>query len=168
MAYLLSAFADEHSNEFNKQLEYLSQNDVKFLEVRFVDGKNISDVSDSEINAIKNNLISESIKISAIGSPLGKINLNEDFDAHIEKTKRVCYIANELDTINIRMFSFYLPDGIKREDAKEEVISRLGKMIDVADSFGVTLCHENEAKIYGESPENCAELLNWFGGKMRA
>jgi sugar phosphate isomerase/epimerase len=41
-------------------------------------------------------------------------------------------------------------------------------MIDIADDFGITLCHENEAKIYGESPENCLELINTFSGKLKA
>ena len=30
------------------------------------------------------------------------------------------------------------------------------------------LCHENEARIWGESPEKCRELLDQLGGRMRA
>ena len=168
MAFLLSAFADEHSVQFDKQLKYLKENQVEYIEVRFVDGKNIAELTDGELAEVKNNLISEGVNVSAIGSPLGKISLSDDFYAHLEKTKRVCYTANVLGTKNVRIFSFYLPDGITRDKAKDEVVFRIGKMLDIADEYGVTLCHENEAKIYGESPKDCLELLNQFGGKLKA
>jgi hypothetical protein len=40
-------------------------------------------------------------------------------------------------------------------------------MIDIAKSAGVILCHENEAKIYGDIPERCLELMNIFGGDLK-
>jgi sugar phosphate isomerase/epimerase len=86
----------------------------------------------------------------------------------MEKTKKVCEIANKVGTKNIRMFSFYMPDGMKAEDCKNQVYDRIGKMLDVADEYGVTLCHENEAKIYGESPERCREIIEQFGGRLKA
>ncbi len=165
---ILSAFADEHSVEFEKQIQYLVSNDVGYIELRFADGKNIADLDAAQIAKVKSSLAAGGICVSAIGSPLGKINLADSFDAHIEKTKRVCEIANEVGTKNIRMFSFYMPEGTTREQCKNEVICRIGKMLDVANEYGVTMCHENEAKIYGESPQCCAELINSFGGRLKA
>jgi glycosyltransferase EpsJ len=60
------------------------------------------------------------------------------------------------------MFSFYLREGKTPDECRGEVIEKLGKMIDLADGFGVTLCHENEAKIYGESPERCLDILKEY------
>ena len=164
---ILSAFADEYSSCFNEQISVLINNGFTHIEPRFVDGVNISDLSDSTAKDVAIKLKNSNIEVSSLGSPLGKINLSDNFNAHLEKTKRTCEIANILNAKRIRAFSFYLPEGKTREQCKNQVIEYLGKMIDVATEFGVTLCHENEAKIYGESPDCCLELLKTFNGKLK-
>ena len=166
--WIISAFADEAAASLKGQIEALHDNGIDHIELRFIDGKNIADFTRSEAIEIKNQLDADGIAASAIGSPIGKINLADDFGAHLEKTKRVCDTACILGTDKIRMFSFYLHEGKTREDCREEVLYKLGQLINVADSFGVKLCHENEAKIYGESPEYCLDLFKYFGGKLRA
>ena len=37
----------------------------------------------------------------------------------------------------------------------------------LAREYGVTLCHENEAKIYGDVPSRCKELMEHFGGELK-
>ncbi len=165
--WIISAFADEHSRSLEGQIGALRENGLKYIELRFIDGKNIADMTENEVLALKKALDESGIAVSAVGSPLGKINLADDFEAHLEKTRMVCHIANLLGTDKVRMFSFYLHNGKSREECRGEVIEKLGKMLDVADSFGIKLCHENEANIYGESPEYCLDLLEYFGGRLR-
>ena len=105
--------------------------------------------------------------MSSIGSPLGKINLADDFCAHLEKAKRTFETANILDTQNVRMFSFYLHEGKSRQECRGEVLDKLGRMIDLAKKFDVILCHENEAEIYGESPDMCLDILDAFHGDLK-
>ena len=81
--------------------------------------------------------------------------------------KRVFETANELGTKYIRMFSFYLPEGKKRDECRGQVFDELEKLVVLAQKNGVTLCHENEALIYGESPEKCLELVEYFDGKLK-
>lgn len=164
----MSAFADEYNADFEEQLKGLQSFGIEYLEIRFVDGKNISVLDDAEIGTVKELLKKYGIKINAIGSPLGKIRLDEDIEAHIALTERVCKIANMLDAKYIRMFSFYPPNGESIEDYRDEVIKNIERMLDVADRYGVVLCHENEAKIYGESPEACFDLIDHFGGRLKA
>lgn len=164
---LLSAFADEYSNNFDKQIEYLSQNDINYTELRFLDGKNIADIDDNEAKVVAKKLSDANIGVSAIGSPLGKINIADDFAAHMDKAKRVFETANIVGAKNIRMFSFYLPEGANREECRDAVLDRLDKMATLAKEYDVTLCHENEAKIYGESPEQCLDILSHFGGRIK-
>ena len=164
---LLSAFADEYSNNFDKQIEYLSQNDINYTELRFLDGKNIADIDDNEAKVVAKKLSDANIGVSAIGSPLGKINIADDFAAHMDKAKRVFETANIVGANNIRMFSFYLPEGASREECRDAVLDRLDKMATLAKEYDVTLCHENEAKIYGESPEQCLDILSHFGGRIK-
>ena len=164
---IMSAFADEYSRVFDTQLAMLKEQGIDYLEPRFVDGINIAEFDSAGAKQIKEKLDANGIGISSIGSPLGKIKLSDDMDAHMEQVKRVCETANILDTKYVRMFSFYLHDGKTDKECRNEVIEAVGKMLDIADSAGVMMCHENEARIYGESPENCLDLLEAFGGRLR-
>lgn len=164
---ILSAFADEFSPKFDKQLEGMKEFGIDYIEVRGVDGKNISELTFPEVKEIKKKADAFDIGFSAVGSPIGKIKLDGDVDAHFEMAKRVFESANILGADKIRMFSFYAPEGKNISDCKSEVYENLGKLTDMAESFSVKLCHENEALIYGESPESCLEILNYFGGKLR-
>ena len=165
---LLSSFADEYNADPRLNLAFLKREGVRYIEPRFIGGKNVADLTECEAKEYKGLLEEFGVSASAIGSPIGKINLADDFDAHIEKAKRCFANANILGASLIRMFSFYLREGESRNDARGEVIEKLGKLLDVADSFGVTLCHENEAKIYGETPEYCLDLMKSFGGRLKA
>ena len=48
-----------------------------------------------------------------------------------------------------------------------KVYSALEKLVSLSENYNVRLCHENEAKIYGESPEKCLELIKHFDGKIK-
>ena len=165
--YRLSAFADEYADNFVEQCQALNRFGIKNIEIRGVNGKNVSTLTDSEVDYVKKTLKTYNIEVSSIGSPIGKIKLDENMDSHFDLARRVFKIANELGAKNVRIFSFYLPDGKSRQDCKDAVISALKNLIDIASEYGVTLCHENEALIYGESPDSCLELLNYFNGKLK-
>ena len=162
---MLSAFADEYSKELDVQLQVLRENGIGYLEPRFINDKNIADLTESEAMSMKEKL--QDIKVYSIGSPLGKINLADDFEKHLDVAKRVFITANILECKNVRMFSFYLYPEKSHQECREEVVDKLGRMLDVAKEYGVTLCHENESGIYGESPENCLDLLKTFQGDMK-
>ena len=163
----ISAFSDEYADGLVEQCSALSRLGIDYMEMRGVDGKNVSVLTKEEVNNAKAVLSEYGIKVSAIGSPLGKIKLDGDICAHTDTAKRVFETALELGAKNIRMFSFYLPAGKTREDCKGQVIFELEKLVTLANEYGVTLCHENEALIYGESPEKCLEILEYFGGDLR-
>lgn len=166
--WILSAFADEYCPDLRGQVEALNRFGISHIEPRFLDGKNVSALSPQEAREAKKILADGGIRVSALGSPLGKFHLEENFEDHLELARRVYENANILETDKVRMFSFYLRPGQTRQQGKQEVLDKLGALLDLADSFGLKLCHENEAKIYGESPEQCRELLEAFGGRLRA
>lgn len=163
---ILSGFFDEHSDSFDGQLEAMSSFGVKNVEIRHVDKKNVSILTKEEVAEVKAKLDNHGFGVSAIGSPLGKIKLDGDMDAHMETARRVCETANTLGAEYIRMFSFYAPEGKDITTMRSEVIDALGRMIDIAKEHSVTLCHENEAEIYGATPERCLDILNAFGGEL--
>ena len=162
---ILSAFADEYSKDIDTQIAMLREQGVPYLEPRFIGDQNISALTAEEAKVLKDKL--GDIKVSSIGSPLGKINLADDYLAHLEVARRVFETACILETSNVRMFSFYLHPGKDRTECRAEVIEKLGRMIDLAKTYGISLCHENEAEIYGESPDHCLDLLETFGGDLK-
>ena len=164
---MLSAFADEYADSTEEQLQALKDFGIGHIEVRHLNGKNISVLTEAEVKKAKKQLDAYGIRVSALGSPLGKIKLDGDLDAHLETARGVFEAANILETKFIRMFSFYAPDGKNITDMKGEVLSGLERLVTLAREYGVVLCHENEAAIYGDIPERCLELLTHFGGELK-
>lgn len=109
--FTLSAFADEASPEFDRQIAALHRKHIPLMEIRGVDGKGILDLTDEELDVVEKKLAAGNISISAIGSPIGKIGIEDDFAPHFEKFKRAVEVAKKLHTTRIRMFSFYIPEG---------------------------------------------------------
>ena len=164
---ILSAFSDEYSSDFTEQLEGMRGFGIDFVEVRGIDGKNVSVLTPSEVKEVKRKLDFYGIGASAIGSPVGKVKLDGDLNAHLDMTKRVLDTACELGAKYVRMFSFYAPVGKDILGYKERVFEELARLAALAKSHGVVLCHENEAKIYGDIPTRCREIYDAFGGDIK-
>ena len=165
--FIFSGFTDEYSTDFDKQIEAAKLFGMDMLELRGADGDNVAAMTVGQIKGYAAKLSDNGIGVSAIGSPLGKIALDGDMDAHMESARKIFEFANILGASNIRMFSFYGPEGTPVTDCRNQVVDALGRMIDIAKSAGVVLCHENEAKIYGDIPQRCLELMNIFGGDLK-
>ncbi len=156
----LYAFADEAAAAVDDQIAALKRNGLDGIEIRNVDGMNVSDISAEKAKEVKRMLDANGLVTWSVGSPIGKIDIEkDDFRLHIEKFKHTLEIAEILEAGNIRVFSFYMPDGKEISDYKNEVIERLGVLCDISRGFHVSLCHENEKGIYGDRPERCLELF---------
>lgn len=164
---ILSGFSDECAVAFEDQMKAFVRYGINHIELRHADGKNVSELTAAEVDKIKSLLDAYGISVSAIGSPLGKIKLDGDLDGHMETAKRIFETANVLGTRYIRFFSFYAPDGKDITAMKNEVFEALSRLVTLAKESGVLLCHENEAKIYGDTPARCLEILEAFKGDIR-
>lgn len=157
----LCAFADEASAALSGQIAALKRNGIAQLEIRGVNGKNIKDLSAEEVWEVKSALDEAGISVWSIGSPIGKISLKDDFEAHIEDFKRILEAADILGAGRIRMFSFFPAQGMSEEEIKSAVYERIATLISLTPE-SVTLCHENEKEIFGENTENCLWLHKTF------
>lgn len=155
----ISAFADEVANDFAKQIEFLVSEGIGYIEIRFVNGKNVLDLSKAELAEAKKMLDANNIAVSAIGSPIGKIRLDEDFPDHLDKFRHTVDLARYFETPFIRVFSYYPADGESIDECRQQVLDRFGLKLDCLDSTDVTMVHENETGIYGHSAENCVDLV---------
>lgn len=163
MKFRLAAFADEADGSLDGQISAMTENGVEYLEIRGVDGENISDITADRARDIRTRLDAAGISVWSLGSPFGKIGITEDFEPHLEKFKRGLELADILGTRHIRIFSFYVPHN-NTERYSDEVMKRLDKMLAAAKGSGVMLCHENEKGIYGDNAERCAEIHKKFSG----
>ena len=154
------AFADEADNTLDGQIDAMLENRLNGVELRNVDSENVSDISPLKAKEIKSRLDDAGLLVWALGSPLGKIGIEDgDFISETEKLKRTLETAHLLGTDKIRIFSFYIPEHGNPADYTEAVIERLSIFCELSKKEDVLLCHENEKGIYGSSPENCLRLL---------
>lgn len=157
--FVISGFADEIDENVEKQFAHLNKLGIHYFEPRGIDGKNIADLDDGEVTALKAKMDQYGVRVSSVGSPIGKINITDEFAPHLEKLKRVIRTAKMLDTKYIRVFSFFMPEGENYEQYKEEVFRRMRAMVELAEEESVILLHENEKNIYGDIAGRCLELV---------
>ena len=160
----ISGFSDEIHPSVDEQFQVLQKLGITYFEPRGIDGKNISELTDEEVASLREKMTQYGIRVSSIGSPIGKVNLKEPFAEHFTLFKKVVEIARKLDAGYIRMFSFYHDDGeVWSSEERDEVLARLREMIDYAHGQGVVLLHENEKGIYGDTADRCADLMRELG-----
>lgn len=162
MKFQLAAFADEAGTSLQEQIAAMKDNGIDYLEIRGVDGENIADITNEKAKEIKRQLDGAGISVWSLGSPYGKINIGDDFDAHLDKFCRGLELADILGAKHIRMFSFFMPQEKNPEDYREAVMERLGRFVERAKDSGIVLCHENEKGIYGDTVLRCAEIHRTF------
>jgi sugar phosphate isomerase/epimerase len=163
--FIISAFADEIDERLDIQMDVLEQHGVKYIEMRGVNGKCIVEYSLEEVKEIKRRLDERGFRLSAIGSPIGKISIIEDFVPHLKLFKHTLEVAKILEAKYIRMFSFFIPQGESPDKYREEVMNRWRQFIKAADGYDVILLHENEKDIYGDTPERCLDLIETMNCK---
>ena len=158
----ISGFSDEISSDFKEQLEVVTSLGMEYISLRGIDGRNINEFSIDEINDYVKVVLDEyKVKVSSIGSPIGKVFINDEegFIKQKEDLKRLCEIANILDTKYMRIFSFYIPEDHNADDYHDEVINKLKQFVEIAKTYDVILLHENEKDIYGDTDVRVKKLF---------
>jgi sugar phosphate isomerase/epimerase len=156
---ILSGFADEISADPREQLAVLAAESISCLELRSAWSVNVADFTSEQVAAFKAAAAAGGVRVSAIGSPVGKIAVSAPLAPELERMRRIAGLAGELGTALVRVFSFYLPPGEPPERHRAQVIDRMGALAQVAGEAGVILAHENEKDIYGDVPARCADLI---------
>lgn len=141
----LCAFSDEASDSVEGQITALSRNNIKLIELRSIGGVNVKDFTDEQAREYAKKLAENDIKVWSLGSPLGKIDIAENFSEYEKTVRRVYEIANIFECDKVRVFSFYNAYG-----ESEKVFENLRRMVKIAGEYGITLYHENEKGVYGD------------------
>jgi sugar phosphate isomerase/epimerase len=155
----LCAFSDEAGSSLKEQIDALKRNNISLMELRSIDKKNVADFTIEEAREYQKIMEENGIAVWSIGSPIGKVNINTDFEVYLKKVAHVCELAKIFKTDKIRMFSFF-----HAYDDEEKVYEYLRRMIEVANSYGVNLYHENEKDIYGDVAERVNKIMENVDG----
>ena len=150
----LSAFSDEAGSSIQEQIAAMKRNGISLTELRSIDGKNVSVFTKEEAEAYQKIFEENGISVWSIGSPLGKTDIDTDFDEYCKLVEHVCELAKIFKTDKIRMFSFFNTKG-----KDEKVFAYLQKMMEIGDKHGVQMYHENEKDIYGDVAERVLKIM---------
>ncbi|MDY4975809.1 MAG: sugar phosphate isomerase/epimerase family protein, partial [Clostridia bacterium] len=155
-----SGFSDEISQNIDEQFTHLNKLGIRYFEPRGINGTNIASLTEEQLAELKGKMEEYGISASSIGSPIGKIQITDPMEPHLEQLKWVIHIAKALGTRFIRVFSFFMPKGEDPACYREEVMRRMKQMVALAEQEDVVLLHENEKGIYGDTALRCKEIFD--------
>jgi sugar phosphate isomerase/epimerase len=157
--WTLSGFTDEIAADFTEQCTVARDLGLRYIEFRSAWGINILDLDDRQLETARQTLAAHGLAVSSIGSPIGKIFIDEDFEPHLERMRHAAEVARFFEAPYIRIFSFFIRPGTDPDDHRDEVLRRMTALAQVAEETGVFLLHENEKEIYGDIPRRCLDIV---------
>ncbi|MET0693145.1 MAG: sugar phosphate isomerase/epimerase family protein [Propionibacteriaceae bacterium] len=157
--WTLSGFSDEISADFETQCTVVAGLGLRYIELRSAWGVNVLDLDASQLARARELLATHGLKVSSIGSPIGKIFIDDDFEPHLDRMRHAADLARFFDAPYIRIFSFFLRPGADPAQHRDEVLRRMRLLTRVAEEAGVVLLHENEKEIYGDVPSRCLDIV---------
>ena len=161
--FVLSAFGDEIDDDVEKQFQVLNEVGIRYLDLRKAWGVNVVDLNHHQIQDLKSACRQYSIKISCIGSPVGKSLITDNLDITISTLRRVLDISVLLEVDKVRIFSFYPPKNHDKDEYIEQSVQRLKNMVELAVDYGKILIMENENGLIGDTPARCRKILEDVG-----
>src|SRR5512132_1141122 len=154
-----SGFIDEISDDFSEQCKVAASLGLRYVEVRSAWGTNILDLDDTQLATLRETLAEHGLKVSSIGSPIGKISIDDEFPPHLGRMRHAVDVAKTLEAPYLRLFSFFIPEGSDPDSWRDEVLSRMSALAEATADSDVILVHENEKEIYGDIPRRCLDIV---------
>jgi len=165
MAWILSAFADEASETVDDQIQVLQESQIDHIDLRCVDGINICDLPVDHAKEVKAKLDEAGISVCMYGSPIGKIDVADDFEPDVARLEHLGELRKIFGAEKVRLFSYYnKTDELPFAEWKAESLRRLKVLADLSQKLGLVLYHENEIGIFGHTLETVGILRD----EMRA
>lgn len=159
ITWSLSGFGDEIDPDPRVQIAVLKALGARHIEVRSAWGVNVVDLSDEQLSELARLLKDAGLGVSAVASPIGKVDVSLDPALEVRRLQRIIRVAHTLDTDSIRIFSFFRGEGVPVESTRDAVMTGMRLLADEAEREKVTLLHENEKDIYGDTPERVLDLV---------
>ncbi len=156
----LAAFADEISPNLDEQIRVCKDNAVTHFELRGVNGLNVLDFPKDLLAEIKRKLSDNGMGVASIGSPIGKVKINDSWEKHFDRFKIAAELAAYFDAPFIRVFSYYPAEkGGDLTAMHDAVVRRFQAKVEYLTGHNAVMVHENEKDIYGEKGRECLALM---------
>lgn len=163
VVWTLSGFADEISPDLATQCEVAAGLGLRYVEFRSAWGTNVLDLDEDQLGRAARLLAQHGLGVSSIGSPVGKISVDDDFAPHLDRMRHAARVAERLGAPYVRVFSFFVRPGQDPAACRDVVLRRMAALARVAEEAGVVLLHENEKAIYGDTPQRCLDVVESVG-----
>ena len=163
MNWTLSAFSDEAGPSADQQINALLRAGLRFIDIRNIDGHNITDLPVEQAKIVKAKLDDHGIQTQMLGSPIGKIQVDDELLLDIDKLNHLGEMAPIFGCGAVRMFSYYNKSELSHDEWRKHTLQRLETLRDRAEKMGLILYHENERHIFGDltdDVETLADLRN--------
>src|SRR5690606_9773107 len=89
---------------------------------------NVLDLSPARHKEFRAMLRDAGFGLSALGSPIGKIRIDEPFEPHLERHAKALELAAFYECPRIRVFSFYMPPGDDPAKHRSAVMDRMAEL----------------------------------------
>lgn len=158
-----SGISDEAGKPIETQIKAHKELGWDYLEIRNVDGENLTLMDDARFDEVYKKVTSAGMKVSCFSSCLANWSrpIGGDFKVDVAELKQAIPRMQKFGTKFIRIMSWPNDKENPREDKKwgDEVIERIKELAGMAENGGIVLVHENCSGWAGESVENTLELL---------
>ncbi|KND33269.1 sugar phosphate isomerase/epimerase family protein [Streptomyces acidiscabies] len=90
--------------------------------------------------------------------------MGDGVDQRIEVLRRAVRIADELGSPTVHLCSGPAPDGIPEADAFKRLADGVGRVLETAEFYGVSLAFEPEPYMFVDTVERCLRVAELTGG----
>lgn len=172
---IISGFADEAANNKTavEQFAAFAALGLQYYSIRFIDVgtgiKNVMRLVPAEIKKIRRLQDEYGLKVSSIGSPIGKVKIKDiddgtknvyvPFKKYLNReVKKACQLAHAFEAKLIRGFSFYHPKGTDPRDYVSQAVDQLGQIAETCHRADLIFGLEVEANLVGSTGQLLAEI----------
>ncbi|HVF84953.1 MAG TPA: sugar phosphate isomerase/epimerase family protein [Abditibacteriaceae bacterium] len=155
-----SGIADEAGKSLATQIRAHQELGWKYIEVRNVDGEQLTNLSDDKFEKIVAQLQEADIQVSCFASGIANwaTKITDDFHLSVDTLERAMKRMQRLDTKYIRVMS-YPNDGLSEDDWRDECVRRFKELGARAEAANRVLVVENCDGWASTSPENYARFF---------
>ncbi|MCP4645733.1 MAG: sugar phosphate isomerase/epimerase [bacterium] len=158
-----SGISDEAGQAIDTQIKAHKEIGFDHMELRLVDGENITAISDDAFNAVYDKVTQAGLKVSCFGGAIANwarpITCDPQID--IDDLKQAIPRMQKFDTPFIRVMSYPndQDNPLSENEWRDEAIRRMKVLAKMAEDGGIVLAHENCSGWGGLSAENSNILL---------
>lgn len=159
---IITGFTDEVSDDLSLQIQALKELGWNHIDLRTVNGKNVSSLTDKEFDQIHEKLSENRIQISCFGSTIANWGRDaaKSFDQDMLEMKNSIRYMKKAGVRFIRIMSYKVDTPLKLgSDYEKIVIQNIKRIVRSAEENGVVCLHENCETWGGQSCQHSLRLL---------